>query len=90
MASTRRYVDKHGEEIKAGMRLRFSDGSVEMVYETSDHDGEADLGINASNEAYMKEHGIPEEYREYYSLDNFSSADIEIIREKKRLFGRRK
>lgn len=75
------YKDKNGEEIKAGMMLRFSDGSIEKVYETTNLNGDADLGINASNEAYMKAHGIPEEYREYYSLDNFSRDEIEIIHE---------
>ena len=79
MAQENLYQDKHGEEIKAGMMLRFSDGSIEKVYETTTMNGDADLGINASNEAYMKAHDIPEEYREYYSLDNFRRDDIEIV-----------
>jgi hypothetical protein len=72
------YYDKNGKEIKAGMSLRFSDGSVEQVYETQTPYGNPDLGINASNEAYMRAHDIPEEYREYYPLSNFSKQDIEI------------
>ena len=75
------YKDKNGEEIKAGMMLRFSDGSIEKVYETTNMNGDPDLGINASNEAYMEAHGIPEEFREYYSLDNFRKDDIEIVHE---------
>ena len=81
MAKDYLYVDKNGEEIKAGMLLRFSDGSLERVYKTSGRFGEDDLGINASNEAYMKAHGIPEEFREYYSLNNFSKDYIEIVHE---------
>lgn len=75
------YVDKNGETIEAGMLLRFSDGSIEKVYETTNMNGDPDLGINASNEAYMEAHGIPEEFREYYSLDNFRKDDIEIVHE---------
>lgn len=81
MAQEYLYKDKNGEEIKAGMTLRFSDGSIEKVYETTTMNGDADLGINASNEAYIKAHGIPEEFREYYSLDNFRRDDIEIVHE---------
>lgn len=36
------YVDKNGEEVKAGMLLRFSDGSTERVYETSGQYGEVE------------------------------------------------
>ena len=48
-----RYQDKHGNEITEGMYLRFEDGSVEQVYAWQTGD-ESDLGINASNEAYLQ------------------------------------
>lgn len=70
------YVDKHGEEIKAGYTIKIGDDAPEMVYSTVDDFGD-DLGINASNEAYLKLH--PDAVREYYSLKNFSAEDIEIV-----------
>ncbi len=73
-----KYLDKNGDEIKAGMHIQMEDGSIEKVYEISDGYGGTDLGINASNEAYMKAHGLTEEYREYYSLSNFSMKKTEI------------
>ena len=72
------YLDKNGNEIKAGMHVQMEDGSVEKVYVISDGYGGTDLGINASNEAYMKAQNLPEEYREYYSLSNFSMSKTEI------------
>lgn len=69
------YFDKHGNEIVAGMSLRMEDGSIEKVYATDNY-GEPDLGINASNEAYLKHH--PEQEREYYSLSNYNLREIEI------------
>lgn len=74
-----KYVDKHGRQVTAGMRLLFEDGSVETVYDTMDAFGNPDLGVNASNEAYLKAHGLDESDREYYSLSNFSAATFEII-----------
>ena len=73
------YVDKHGRQVAAGMSLLFEDGSVEMVYDTVDAFGNPDLGINASNEAYLKAHGLGEFDREFYSLSNFSASAFEII-----------
>lgn len=70
------YADKHGEEIKAGYMIRIGDDDPELVYSCINEFGD-DLGINASNEAYLKAH--PDAVREYYSLTNFSSEDIEII-----------
>lgn len=69
------YVDMHGEEIRPGYTIKIGD-EPEMVYSCCNDFGE-DLGINASNEAYLKAH--PGAAREYYSLSNFSSTDIEII-----------
>ena len=41
------------------------------------YDG-VDLGINASNEEYMRRHQLDEYYREYYSLSNFDLTKAEI------------
>lgn len=60
------YFDKDGREIKAGMKLLMEDGSIEMVYDTVDSYGKADLGINASNETFLDTH--PNWARECYSL----------------------
>ena len=70
------YFDKYKKEIKAGMMIRMDDGSVEMVYATTDVYGNPDLGINASNEAYLKRH--PDADREFYSLSNFNMEKVEI------------
>lgn len=70
------YVDMHGEEIRPGYTVKIGDDETEMVYSCSNDFGE-DLGINASNEAYLKAH--PDAEREYYSLNNFCSSIIEIV-----------
>lgn len=70
------YFDKYKREIKAGMMIRMDDGSVEMVYATTDVHDNPDLGINASNEAYLKRH--PDADREFYSLSNFNMEEVEI------------
>lgn len=70
------YVDKHGEEIKAGYMIRIGDDDPELVYSCVNDFGH-DLGINASNEVYLKAH--PDADREYYSLNNFTSSIIEIV-----------
>ena len=71
-----KYLDKNGNEIKAGMTILMEDGSTETVYETVDEYGRHDLGINASNEVYLQRH--PDEDREYYPLSNFNTQRIEI------------
>ena len=71
------YHDKNGKAIKAGMHIKMEDGSVELVYATDDGHGNPDLGINASNEAYLARH--PEADREFYSLCNFDMSKTEII-----------
>lgn len=75
------YYDKNGTEILAGMHLRMEDGSIEKVYATSDAYGQPDLGISASNEAFLQKH--PNCVREYYSLSNFQSSlkSSEIVKE---------
>ena len=66
------YYDRNGNEIKEGMRIVFEDGRTEQVYVTSDAQGRQDLGISATNEAFLKktsqewlqilaEHDIPSE-----------------------------
>jgi len=80
-----KYTDKNGNEIKAGMKILMDDGSIEEVFATMDQYGNPDLGINASNEDYMRINEIPEEMREYYSLYNFSPRDMEIIPEKEKI-----
>ena len=71
------YVDKNGIEITAGMTIQMADGSHELVYDTQDAYGNADLGINASNEEYLERH--PFASREYYSLSNFDMSEVEVI-----------
>lgn len=75
-----KYYDKNGTEIQAGMLLHMEDGSIEKVYATADANGEPDLGINASNEAFLENH--PEWAREYYSLQNISESlkSAEIVK----------
>ena len=70
------YFDKNGKEIKAGMKIIKEDGSLELVYDTTDAYKNPDLGINASNEAFLEAH--PNWAREYYSLSNFNIKGIEI------------
>ena len=70
------YFDKNGKEIKAGMKILMEDGSIEMVYDTEDQYGNPNLGINASNEEFLKLH--PNWAREYYSLSTFKQSGIEV------------
>lgn len=75
-----RYFDRNGDEIQVGMHIRMEDGSIERVYATIDVSGKEDLGINASNEDYLKFH--PFASREYYSLSNFDLRRVEIVEQK--------
>ena len=70
------YFDMNGKEIKAGMKILMDDGSVELVYATEDSFGNPNLGINATNEAFLREHTNWE--REYYSLSMFDMSATEI------------
>ena len=74
------YFDKNGVEIKAGMFLQMGFDQPEKVYATVDADGNPDLGINASNEAYLRRHypGYEESYREFYPLSSFNLREAEI------------
>lgn len=71
------YIDKNGAEIQAGMTIRMQDNSIELVYKTTDAYGNPDLGINASNEKYLRLH--PDASREFYSLSNFNTEKMEIV-----------
>lgn len=75
------YKDQNGNPIREGMMLLFSDGTYEKVCATVNSYGEDDLGINASNEDYLRAHGLGEMDREYYSLSNFSAKDMLIVSE---------
>lgn len=72
------YFDMHGTEIKAGMFLRLEGGSVEKIYDTVDTYGNPDLGVNASNNAYLQRYGLGECDREFYPLSQFSLREAEI------------
>lgn len=72
-----KYVDRNGVEIKAGMTLLMSDGTTELVYDTTDSDGNPDLGINASNEDFLRNH--PDARKEYYSLGSIDIRNAEVL-----------
>lgn len=71
------YVDRNGVEIKAGMTLLMSDGATEFVYDTTDSDGNPDLGINASNEDFLCNHF--DACKEYYSLGSIDLRNVEVL-----------
>ncbi len=73
-----KFYDMNGNRIKAGMYIRMEDGSTELVYEYKNEDGNITLGINASNEEYMRIHGLDEIDREFYPLNNFNMRGVEI------------
>ncbi|MBQ8848758.1 MAG: hypothetical protein IJ011_00315 [Clostridia bacterium] len=75
-----KYFDKNGAEIKAGMLLRMSDGSIERVFDTTDNDGNSDLGISATNEDYLRRH--PDARREYYSLMSICLRNVEVCNDR--------
>ena len=71
------YFDKHGIEIKAGMYVTLGEGcEPDLVHNTVDACGNPDLGVNASNEAYLER--TPFASREFYSLSNFDMREVEI------------
>jgi len=71
------YVDRNGVEIKAGMTLLMSNGTTELVYDTTDSNGNPDLGINASNEDFLRNH--PDARKEYYSLGSIGLRNAEVL-----------
>jgi hypothetical protein len=58
------------------MRIVFEDGRIEQVYATSDAQGRQDLGISATNEAFLKNH--PDWEQEFYSLSTVDLSSVEI------------
>ena len=78
----KRYYDKNGSRVEADMFHRFSNGRIEKVYATVGGNGNPDLGINASNDAYMERHGIPESERVFYPLSDVELWDAEICEPK--------
>lgn len=69
------YVDKHGKKIEADMLISIGGEPPELVLIC----GDDNLGVNASNPAYLEAH--PGAYQECYPLSEFASEDIEIIKE---------
>lgn len=65
------YLDKNGNAIKPGMKILMADGSVELVYETTDEFGNPDLGISATNKAFLDRH--PDWEQEFYSLSSLDT-----------------
>lgn len=73
-----KYFDSKGTEIQADMYLRFPSGTVEKIYASQDAEGNPDLGINASNDAYMRRHGLTEADREFYPLSSIDLYGTEV------------
>lgn len=67
-----KYYDKHGKEIKEGMKIRHDNGDIDLVYKADD----GDLGVNASNENWV---GFNELRRELYPLYQFNMKEFEIV-----------
>ena len=70
------YLDKNGNAIKPGMKILMADGSVELVYETTDEFRNPDLGISATNKAFLDRH--PDWEQEFYSLSSLGTGSAEI------------
>lgn len=71
------YVDKHNKPINMDDMISVGGEEPEKVYSITDQFGREDLGINASNEEYLKYH--PDAVREYYSLSNFTCSELEKV-----------
>ena len=71
------YIDKHNNPINTDAMISVSGGKPEKVYTITDQFGREDLGINASNEEYLRYHSGA--VREYYSLSNFACSELEIV-----------
>ena len=76
--SKQKWFDRNGAELRKGDKVRnvFS-GKLERIYEChpEGRPHEVDLGFNASNEAFLKNH--PKWPREIYPLRNFEHYLIE-------------
>lgn len=70
----RKYFDKNGQIIRAGMFIHCGDGNYEEVFACStDGIEDDDLGINASNYE-----SIAFRQQDYYPLSNFDLSEWEI------------
>ena len=67
------YYDMNRDRIYEGDLISIGGDEPEIVFLC----GDDDLGVNASNEAYLKNHPFSE--RQYYPLSNFSMNDILIV-----------
>lgn len=70
------YFDKHGKRIQAGMKLIMPGDRIKAVYRIEDEDGNIDLAISTSDEAYLKKH--PEAKREFCSLSKIPQSDMAV------------
>lgn len=70
------YLDINGNAIKPGMKILLADGSVELVYEITDEFGNPDLGISATNKAFLDRY--PDWEQEFYSLSSLDTRSAEI------------
>ena len=70
------YYDRNGDEFKEGMQIIFGDSRIEQVSTTSDAQGRPDLGISATNEAFLQHH--PSWEQEFYSLSTVDLISVEI------------
>jgi len=75
-----KYYDKNGEEIRAGMHLRMETGGVWKIYAIKDANGNPDLGICTTHEAWLDTH--PKWMGVYYSLSDLRSSlkNSEIVK----------
>lgn len=71
------YFDKNNKEIQEGMTIRHDNGDIELVYLTTDDYGDPDLGINATNQDYLRKH--PDAEQEFYSLSEFDMKEWVIV-----------
>lgn len=74
----REYFDKDGKRVRPGDIIVFDgDGTTEKVYLAEGTDGYYELGINASNEAFLERH--PEWSRELYPLYQFNPKEYKVV-----------
>lgn len=74
----RQYVDKTGTLVRPGDIIRFDGGGMtEKVYLAEGTPEQYDLGINASNEAFLERH--PEWARELYPLHQYNHLEYEVV-----------
>lgn len=73
-----KYNDKHDEEILAGMTIRHDNGETQIVYATTDRYGDDDLGILATNPAYVDLHPFCDLEYYPYQLLHEQTGDREV------------